>query len=582
MIKPLLKNERNILFNTIRTLPTQNLLGFGVIAVIFIGVLYFVSRAVWRFCPALTAEILSSILTYVFLLILGFVILIGTAQVFKGLYTATDLQLLFTMPIKTRHISWLKYIKTFIYVPLFMIFLFAIPLVVYGIASGVSMLYYPVVFIVLIAVSLIGLSFAFLLNLILVQIIPAHRANEFFTVMSFLSGILTYFLIMSPSMRSDGDLLESIVGGVPIFPKWIPLTWGSEAVVHAASQSLHFLLPLIILIIFAFILIILATTLTERGFRKSWIRMNEGTQRKKRQPKKKQAIYKVRHPIIAIGKKEWYILKRDMREWLSLMPLAFFFIFGIIGAFTGADIKLSTLRTYSDISWPIGQAVFMFLFSLVNGTLAAASIGREGPNDWILRVLPARGIHIAYGKLWISWLIPLVIITVIEIGVSLLLAWPLFKLVSGIVMKGFMTLGLSALGLWLGTIGAKYHPTNPQARLTFFAIVLLFISSYIYLLITAVPAIFIFVTPELVEVGGNEEITGVISFIMHSVTKLILLKGEMPIIVISLCVLAIVMISLSVMYIFMTLSARKIDRGITIDIVAASRKKPLFSTNNRL
>jgi len=150
------------------------------------------------------------------------------------------------------------------------------------------------------------------------------------------------------------------------------------------------------------------------------------------------------------------------------------------------------------------------------------------------------------------------------------------------VMKGFMTLGLSALGLWLGTIGAKYHPTNPQARLKFFAIVLLFISSYIYLLITAVPAMIIFVTPELVEVGGNEEITGVISFIMHSVTKLILLKGEMPIIVISLCVLAMVMISLSVMYIFMNLSARKIDRGITIDIVAASRKKPLFSTNNRL
>src|SRR5699024_4468436 len=139
-------------------------------------------------------------------------------------------------PIKTRHIFWLKYLKTFVFVPLFTILLFIVPLTVYGIASGASLFYYPVVLIVLTAVSLIGLSIAFLLNLLLVQIIPAHRANEFVTVVSFLSGILTYFLIMSPSMRNDGDLLESIVTGLPIFPKWIPLTWGSEAVVYATSH----------------------------------------------------------------------------------------------------------------------------------------------------------------------------------------------------------------------------------------------------------------------------------------------------------------------------------------------------------
>lgn len=581
MMKTLLKNERNIFMNTLRTLPTQNIIGFGVVILILLFFLYFISRGVWGIAPLITPDILSALLSYVFIIIIGFGILLGTAQVFKDLYTATDLQLLFTLPIRTRHVFWIKYIKSFINVPLFIVVLFVIPLWIYGISASVNLLYYPIILFVLIATSLIGLSLAFLINLVLVQIIPAHRANEFITVMSFLSGILTYFLIMAPSMRGDGDLLETIVSGLTILPKWVPVTWGAIAVSQAAIGSIKFIIPLLGLVLLTIVLILLSTSLTERGFRQGWVRFNEGPQRKKRRPAKKRT-YKVRHPIIAIGKKDWYMIKRDMREWIVLMPIAVFFIFGFIGFFISGDIKLSDLRMYSDISWPIGQVIFLFLFSLTNGTLAASSIGREGPSAWILRILPARGLHIAYGKLWISWLIPLVALSILELGFSLVLFWSIGQIVAGILLKGVITFGSSALGLWIGTIGAKYHPTNPQARTKFFATVLLFISSYIYLLIILMPIAIIFMPPGVVELDGGAEVTGLFSKLMFNFSKLIVLKGEYPSLVIGLAIIAVIFISISITYLFTKLSARNIERGIDIDIVSATRSRRLFTSKDSL
>lgn len=275
-------------------------------------------------------------------------------------------------------------------------------------------------------------------------------------------------------------------------------------------------------------------------------------------------------------------MKRDMREWLVLMPVAFFFIFGLIGFFTGGgNINLSYLRNYSHISWPVGQVVLLFLYSLSNGSIAASSIGREGDSAWILRVLPVRGLHIAYGKLWISWIIPFILLTVLEVIISFLLGWSFIFLVVGILMKAVITLGSSSIGLWLGTIGAKYHPTNPQARLKVTTSLFLFVSSYIYLGLILLPFAIIVIPPELVafEAESPQAINGFFTKLMYSILLLISYKTTSAGLVISLCIAGIIMIALSTTIIFNRLSARRIDRGITIQRVKETRDTPLFGRN---
>jgi len=414
MMKILLKNQWKIMINTISTQPGRNIAGFSVGSIILVIMLYLLSSAIWAVSSLLDHTLVESALTFGFLAVIGIIILLGVPQVFKYLYSGSDLEMLFTMPIPTRHIFWIKYIQNFVGIPLFAFVFLAVPMTVYGIATNASVLYYPVAFISLLAITIIGLSIAYLFNLIIIQIVPASRANEFMTVMSFLSGILVYFMFMLPNMTNEDFTTEHVLSGLPILPKWVPVSWASVAIVRATTGSLSFILPLALLLLLTVIMMVITTSLVEKGFRTGYIRLSEGSG-KKRKRRKKQEEYsgKIHHPVIALGKKEWLSIKRDMREWFAFLPVLFFIIFGGIGFFSGGG-NLSELRVSNDITWPIAQGLLLFVSALANGTIAAASIGREGENLWVSQVMPLSGRQIAIGKFWISWLLPFILLFIIE------------------------------------------------------------------------------------------------------------------------------------------------------------------------
>src|SRR5699024_6944078 len=141
-------------------------------------------------------------------------------------------------------------------------------------------------------------------------------------------------------------------------------TWGSDAITAAARGSMDFLLPLVLLLIFSIVLVLLASSLVEKGFRTGWIRLSEGgTKKKKRKAKGNVSIPSLHHPSVAVGIKEWYAIKRDVREWLVFMPIIFFIIFPLIGFFNGGA-NLSDIRSYHHVSWPIAQIFFLFLYAV--------------------------------------------------------------------------------------------------------------------------------------------------------------------------------------------------------------------------
>ena len=190
---------------------------------------------------------------------------------FKDMYSTKDLELLFTLPIATRHIFWIKYMRSFMGIPLLAFLFLSIPLFVYGIATNVNLLFYPVVILVLLAVTVIGLSIAYLLNLLLIQIVPASRANEFMTVMSVLSGLIVYLLFMFPNLMNDEPITDVFLSNVPLLPHWVPSSWGSISLVESTNGSISFLLPLVLLVLLAVISMMLTISFVEKGFRTGWI-----------------------------------------------------------------------------------------------------------------------------------------------------------------------------------------------------------------------------------------------------------------------------------------------------------------------
>lgn len=578
MIKVLMDNQRKMMINRLKSQPLKKYAAFLIMLAIMAALLYFLSKGVWAVAGLMSSTALVGIVSYGFLIIIGFIILLGLPQIYKHLYAATDLEFLFTLPIPTQHIFWMKYMQSFTGIPLFLFIFFSIPLCIYGFASGVSPVYYPVTLLVLLAVVIIGLSSAFLINLLIIQIIPARRANELMTVLSFMAGIGGYLLIMLPNMMGEERITERISRGLTLFPEWSPMSWAGNAVMHAAGGRFNFVWPFVLLVLLAVVSMLLATTLVEKGFRTGWIRLSEGSTNKKKKTKKKVVSHGLSHPVIAVGKKEWLTIKRDLREWFVFMPIGMFVVFALIGFFSGGG-HLSDIRGARDISWPIAQAILLFLYAVFNGNMAASSVGREGASEWMMRVLPLTGKYIAAGKLWISWLIPFILMTGIEIIGGMVMGWSLVQFASGIIIKGLATFGMSAIGLWIGTIGAKYNPVNPQQRLKFGVSFIMLISSYVYLIILLIPFGYVLFPVEQIDLPSNLDhgLTGFKGIIASIVLSLLSLKVDYPIVMTIVGVLVMLLLAIGIALLFAYLSVKRFDKGVRIDRVDSTHSKGLFA-----
>src|SRR5690625_4371783 len=100
MMKILLRNERKIIYNTFRTQKRSNLFSYLIAIFILVVFLYFLSKGVWSLSGEITESALEGLLSYGFLLTVGFIILLGVPQVFKDMYSTKDLELLFTLPLQ--------------------------------------------------------------------------------------------------------------------------------------------------------------------------------------------------------------------------------------------------------------------------------------------------------------------------------------------------------------------------------------------------------------------------------------------------------------------------------------------------
>src|SRR5699024_9726355 len=214
--------------------------------------------------------------------------------------------------------------------------------------------------------------------------------------------------------------------------------------------------------------------------------------------------------------------------------------------------------------WPIAQVILLFLYGVFNANMAASSVGREGFSEWILRVLPLSGAHIAMGKLWISWLIPFILLTGIEIFGGIFMGWTVWQFIFGIFIKSFITLGMSAIGLCLGTLGPKYNPTNPQQRLNFGISLRMLLLSYVYLVILLIPIGYAFFPMDQVELPTdmNHSMSGFKGVLADLWLSLLSHKMNYPEVMTFVGVLITILLSIGAVSLLMSVSAKRFDKGV--------------------
>lgn len=505
---------------------------------------------------------------YAFSVLIAFNILFGVPQVFKNLYGTNDLALLFTLPIKTRSIYWVKFIQSFLGIHGILWLLSCILLTVFGIAGRAGFSFFLVSYTVSLLITLIGMSIAYLLNLLLIQIIPVHRAKELMTVMSTLAGIIVYILFQLPNLLSKNQADEKLMTELPPMPRWIPMEWGGRSLAEAFSNATGFIFPTLLLFILSIFFLSLSAALVEKGFRTGWIKMNEGNRRKKKR-KDFKTNSKLFHPIFMIGVKEWRAIQRDMREWIAFLPFIFFMFFPII-TLANNEGGFEFIINNPTISWMIAQGLFLFMFSFLTGGFASAAIAREGYSVNLLRVLPLSSWYIVLGKFWINWLIPTVFLCSLEIILGIFLKWGLFNIFLGIVVLAIMSLGITGIGLWIGSIGAKYNPNNPQNRLETGTSFLLMFLCFSYLFIAILPTLLVLIPTDISIIShvNGQHPDGIFGLFI----TLLEWKAANHVLLFLISSLFAILISVGTAYLTLLFSTKKIDKGIKIHFVIPNNK----------
>ncbi|MCD8510342.1 MAG: hypothetical protein LRY73_11105 [Bacillus sp. (in: Bacteria)] len=538
------------------------------LALIFVPIFIFGVNALGEFLPLEERESLFSIVSLAAVIL---TVLFAIPQVFKHLFSARDVEFLFTLPISTKHIFWVKYIQSFFSTAGFVWLLLSFFLVVFGAGADALWVYFLFIPLVALAVVLIGLTFAYLFNLLLIQILPRNRAKELMTLMTGLAGFFIFIIVQLPNLLgiTGTDVRDEFSMSLPVMPTWLPTTWAGEAMaIFSVEFSVIGIVWVMALVALAILVAILTPMIVERGFRTGWIRLNEGSSRGK---KRKQKLVKgklLKHPVVFLGLKELRAVQRDPREWLTFLPMLFLMIFPFFGIVTNAEAREAVLDNPL-ISWLVAHAMIIFFFTLLIGTFTASSIGREERAVWILRIMPLSGMQIALGKLWIHWLIPYVFVIFLEVILMVVLGWAWYWTLAGAISFGFISLGMASIGLWAGTIGGKYNPNNPQQRIetgTGFLLVLINIP-YIVLMFSI--AVLVFMPTEfqpfVADFGENSfGILAMLGSLMASILSGKILLGSWSIVV---GLLILVLASLAVTYLFLMLSAERIDQGIQINIV---------------
>lgn len=520
----------------------------------------------------LSFEALTSLLSVIFLAATITTLFLAIPEVFKRFFSARDVQFLFTMPIPTQSIIWVKYIRSFIQSAGIIWGFIIIICIGFGVAIGASWLYFMIVPIVTLNVVMIGMAFAYVVNIGLIQFLPRNRTKELVTIMVGTTGLFIYFLFQLPNLIRWYHSLENIHFHIPHFLTWLPIGWGAQAISLAARGSLSSLGWTIIMTIFSVFVSVLAIAFVERGFRVGWIRVNEGGSRKKYKIPRGSTVLK--HTVFVLGLKEWRAIQRDPREWMIFLPLLIILIIPVFSLISNREMIQMVLEN-TLLSWFIVQVTLVFVFSIVTGSFSASSIGREGRAVWILRSTPLTGKQIAIGKLWIHWLVPFLFVIIMEAGFCILLGWPLSLTIIGIITFGIISLGICSIGLWGGTLGAQYNPDNLQNHLQTGIAFLMILFNLPYLMIISIPALLILIPKEYDAFfyDLSEHAGGNFSLAATTIGNIITLKHSYEVLMILIGFTILIGVSLLTTCYFLNLTAKRIDSGIQVKFIEGNSKR---------
>ncbi len=404
----------------------------------------------------------------------------------QALYLAGDMDFLLSAPVPVRAVFVSKQLQAIL--PNFgLVALFGLPVLFgLGASGGYSIVYYPMLVIVLALTALAAAGVSSFLVMGVVRIFPARRVAE---VLGAVGAIISILCSQSGNVINalHPDYSKFTGTQIPLTlitrfnSPWIPLSWAGRGLVDLGEGrwlSGIFFLALTLALTGGLFYFSLVTA--ERLYYTGWARMQAGGRKKRtaaarpvpvpaRTPASPLAQF-IPQPVLGILGKDFLTLRRDPRSMSQLVtPLIIGIVYGLFflrsgassGASSGAGPSMD-LRVLNNLMVYGGVGLALFVSWSLQSRLALMGFSQEGKNYWILKSAPISSRGLIAAKFLVAYLPALVIGWVFMLAVSLLQHTPPGVVAFGLIVVAVSITGVAGINLTYGILGVNLKWEDPR------------------------------------------------------------------------------------------------------------------------
>ncbi|HAE60158.1 MAG TPA: hypothetical protein DCG54_11825, partial [Anaerolineae bacterium] len=464
---------------------------------VFIGFIFWLSFLLLGFLrsPELTKYVgleilpfLQAIPTLVFIAMFFGVFLTSFGVLLQALYLSGDMEFLLAAPVPIRAVFISKLLQAVL--PSFGIAaVFALPVLFgLGVSGSYNLLYYPLVVLMMVTLTLASAGLSALLVMTVVRIFPARRVAE---VLGFVGAITSMICSQSgnlgrswdgPSDPSSAQLngLASLVTQLNV--PWMPLNWAGRGLVELGEgRWLSGLLLVSLTFGLAVAAFWFALVTAERWYYSGWAGIQVVTNKKKTVTVSSNGANKVSliatlserflpAPVRGLVKRDFLILTRDLRQVSQLVsPLIFGLLYTFMFFRNGSEPpagrgeapswfmeSFRALLVYGNV----GMSLFVGWMLL--GQLSGTAISREGKNYWLLKASPLRPAHLLAAKFMVAYLPALALGWFFLIGISILQGISLTGFFYGLLVVAMCLAGMNGILLGFGSLSPNFAWEDPR------------------------------------------------------------------------------------------------------------------------
>ncbi len=441
------------------------------------------------------APFLQTVPVLVFTLLFVGILFSSFGVLLQALYLSGDMDFMLTSPVPIRAVFITKLLQAVL--PNFgLAALFGLPLLYgLGFTGHYDLLYYPLVLLCMVALTLAAAGLSALLVMLVARMFPPRRVAE---VLGFLTATLSILCSQSGNLFNalgrDVTISGPQVNGafallMRFNTPWNPLNWAGTGLVNVGmGRWLAGLVQVALILGLSALAFSFALVTAERWYYSGWAGMQVVAYRKKTaRPGRDRVVtagsvpentslarLQVRRllpaPVRAILQKDFLLLRRDMRNLSQLVtPLIFGIFYTFIFLRPGDSIfpdSPDTPAIFSAISrfvstyGNIGMSLFVGWMLL--SRLAGMAFSSEGRNFWILKASPVRASYLLTAKFLVAYLPTLALGLVFMVAVSILQRTSPAIFLYGLLAIAMSQAGMGGILLAFGVAGANFNWTDPR------------------------------------------------------------------------------------------------------------------------